>query len=453
VAVDDVRTSAAARDNQTIALTEAGDFEAAAEAAAEAAVRHAESGNTLGCAHAKFREGHALSELARAAEGSEPLQRAVEALASAERRYVESGSERDLASALHNQGVCLLELGDRTGDSNAYRDSAAIFVRATKSHLEVGNKENGAVTEYYRGVALLNYAALQEEHPAFRQSAEASAAAASIAEESPGGEEWYANARYNQGTAILELAKRTDSDADFQEAAAVLEEAARCLRGVEHTERGAEAEAARELALTTLRERGASAKFDSASSSVARSNKGVASTGEGTREIGQETDAATAPSALREEFAGASRDELLLEIARLRGAKAPTKTSARGTRDLISATLDELVGTLPEKEKRPCVPPVGLVARLTALVVEAQQSPPTNRRAFAQGVNELLDGYSLRFQLPDKALARLVVSGSSRAGSLQFGATGGNRSFKKPPVVIVPITMQPQGLQPQYLEI
>lgn len=437
VAVDDVRGSAAARDNQTIALTEGGDVEAAAAAAAEAAVRHAESGNTLGCAHAKFREGYALSELARAAAGTEPLQQAVEALASAERAYVESGSERDLASALHNQGVCLLELGDRTGDPNAYRNSAAIFVRATKSHLEVGNRENGAVTEYYRGVALLKYAALQDEHSAFRQSAEASATAASISEESPGGEEWHANARYNQGTAILELAKRTDRDADFQEAAAVLEEAARCLRSVEHTERGAEAEAARELALTTLRERVDTAKFDSATQSVAGLQGTTGSTGEKrTEEIPEGTDPPAALRSVREEFAGASSDELLEEIARLR------QTSSSGLDDERSnafddASLDDLVATL---EGGKSVPPAGLAQRLGELIRVVQQEPTQARdleekRELARKANLLLDGYSLRFELSDGSLARLRVTPYKEVGTFQFGLTRGSRGFRKEELV------------------
>ena len=125
-------------------------------------------------------------------------------------------------------------------------------------------------------------------------------------------------------------------------------------------------------------------KFDKSGDSVAPRKE---PTGEGTREIGQETVASTAPSALRDRFAEASLGDL----------------------------VEALVPGVPETA----------IKRLEELIREAQENPPEDRHGFVRSVNRILDAQNLRLQVEgEEHLARLTI----KNGSLALLVAGGRGS-------------------------
>lgn len=100
--------------------------------------------------------------------------------------------------------------------------------------------------------------------------------------------------------------------------------------------------------------------------------EGLATEGRGTEEIPRAADAATAPRALREEFAGASLG------------------------DLVQALVPEV--------------PDAAIKRLEELIREAQESPPEDKAGFVAQFNRLMTAQSLRLQVEgEEGLARLTV--------------------------------------------
>ncbi len=247
---------------------------------------------------------------------------------------------------------------------------------------------------------------------------------------SPGGEEWFANARCNQGGAILELAKRTGKKADYQKAEETLEEAIQHLQSVGNIERSLEASAAQKFALQG-REDALKIDSDPKTMAVSKDDTGLVGGGEAVQHSrGSESEVAL--STLHEEFASASRDELLHEIEKLRSGTSASEREFDS--DLSAATLDELVATL---DGRDVVPTRALADRLGGLVRGVQQESPRHldieeKREFARKVALLLDRCSLRFELDDGTLARLRVAPTSKTGTFQFGAPDGkSRGFRK----------------------
>lgn len=338
--------------------------------------------------------GERIEELGRSAELSQKAYTA----------FQECSSKDLAAKARLNQALALLVRAQETRDLSRYERYDEAYRVCASAALEAGDNEHlRALALCHQGAAA---SALAERSQASGAWSEAVSLLAAAEDQLSKHAQVHLIARVCHAQALLGQAKQSNDDEGI-------------LRAAERLKSIAE-----ETARFALRTTTSASEVDSNSRSVAGSDGGVASTGEGTEEIRREADASRAPTALSSQFEekaaalAVAQDEAIEALA-----AQPEPSVGEVARVLLPA---------------PNLTPAAL-EKLADAIRAAQQDPPEDRHGFVAEVNRILDSCNLRIRLADGSLARLTVTPSSSLGSIQFTGPGiGTRGFRKGRIEVVP---------------